>query len=110
MWQPQERRREQKREKIRKLKERAVETQIEGLAARIGFAFALEPMHLKVKLIVRLDAQNGLYVDIPYKGADEVVAGLPPLVETVRKLVGRGARFKVLGSAYVRFREPAKKP
>ena len=99
-------RREQKREKIRKLKERAIETQIEALAARMRFAYALRPMRSKVKLIVRLDRQNGLIVDIPHNRIEEIIAGLEPLIETVRALYGHGARFKVAGVDGRGFREP----
>lgn len=102
-----EQRREQKRAKIRKLKERSIETQIEALAAEMRFAYALRRMHTKVKLVVRLDDQNALFVDIPHGRIQEVIPELPPLIETVRDLYRSGARFKVASSLGIgRFREP----
>jgi hypothetical protein len=99
--------REQKREKIRKLKERSIESQVTALAGRVGFSYALEPMHTKVKLAVRLTKEHALVVDIPYGRIQEVLADLPPLIERVRELYRSGARFKVEGSQGYRFREPA---
>jgi hypothetical protein len=104
-----ERRREQKRDKIRKLKERAIETQIEALATRMRFAYLLEPMRNKVKLVVRLDDQNGLFVDIPHGRIQDVIAGLEKLIETVLELYRCGARFKVTSVAHLgRFRDPGR--
>ena len=100
-------RKAQKREKIRKLKERSIESQIDALAARRGFAYALQPMQLKVKLTVRLDDQNGLFVDIPYGRIQEVIADLEPLIEKVRELYRSGVRFKLGSIVHIRsFRGP----
>jgi len=103
-----ERRRKQKRDKIRKLKERSIEAQIEALAARHGFVFALDRMHAKVKLTVRLDDQNGLSVDIPHSRAAEIIAGLPAFIGDVRSVCEKHVRFKVIATAHLRFRGPAK--
>jgi hypothetical protein len=102
-------RREQKRDKIRKLKERSIEAQVDAIAARVGFAYVLRPMQTKVKLVVRLDGQSGLAVDIPYGRIQEVLEGLPALVEKVRDLYGQGVRFKLVSTLYVRdFRDPGR--
>jgi hypothetical protein len=103
----QQRRREQRRDKLRKLKQRAIEAQVEVLAARHGFAYAIEPMATKVTLVVRLDAHNGISIDLPHKRAEEVLADLPKLLDNLRALYRTGVRFKVISTRYVRdFREP----
>lgn len=101
------RRREQKRDKLRKLKERAIEGQIDALAARHGFTYALDPKATKVELVVRLDDQNGISIDIPHKRVQEVLADLPRLLDNLRALYHTGVRFKVVSTRYVRnFRDP----
>ncbi len=98
--------RDQKREKIRKLKERSIEAQVEALAARLGFSYALHPLHTKVKLVVRLDKTYALVVDVPYARIQAALAELPPLLDKVRDLHRTGARFKIERCLGHRFRDP----
>lgn len=101
------RRREQKRDKLRKLNERAIEAQVDALAQRHGFTYAIEPKATKVELVVRLDAQNGISIDIPHQRIQEILADLPRLIDNLRALYHTGVRFKVVSTRYVRgFREP----
>jgi hypothetical protein len=102
-----QRKQQQKRDKLRKLKERSIETQVDAIAARMRFAYVLEPMHKKVKLTVRLNARSGLEVDIPHGRIQETLAELPKLIGEVRAIYGPDATFKVVATAHVRhFREP----
>jgi hypothetical protein len=99
--------REQKRDKLRKLKERAIATYVEALAARMGFSYALENMHNKVKLVVKLEGRNGLHLDIPHGRFQQAIDEMPPIIEAVQELYARGARFTVASTARVgSFRSP----
>jgi hypothetical protein len=88
-------RRAQKSEKLRKLKERAIETQIEALARRHNFAYAIETMNVKIKLFIELDEKESLAVDIPHNRFQAVLAELPGLIEAVRDVHARGFRYSI---------------
>lgn len=96
-----------KRAKIRRLKERSIETQVEELARRLKFSYALEPMHTKLKLYVRINIQDTVVVDIPLKTLQESIDRLESLLASVRELAEVGLRFQMTRTAYVRnFKEP----
>lgn len=97
----------QRRDKIRGLKRRAIETQIEALAQRMGFAYLLEPMHTKDKLYVRLNPRDTVVIDIPHRTLQEAIERLEPLLRAVRELVQVGLSFQLARTTDVRgFREP----
>jgi hypothetical protein len=99
--------REQKREKLKKLKERAIATHVEALAARMGLSYALENMHNKVKLIVKLDERNGLFLDIPHGRFQQAIDEMPPIIEAVQEIYARGVRFTIGSTVHVgSFRSP----
>jgi len=99
--------REQKREKLKKLKERAIATHVEALAARMGLSYALENMHNKVKLAIKLDERNGLFFDIPHGRFQQAIDEMPPIIEAVQEVYARGVRFTIASTVHVRsFRSP----
>jgi hypothetical protein len=100
-------RRAQKSEKLKKLKQRAIETQIEALARRLGFSYAIEAMRSKTKLFVALDDQAAIAVDVPHGKYASVLAELPDLVAAVRAVHARGFRYSIVARDRLRpFREP----
>lgn len=88
---------EDRRTKVRKLKERAIETQIAALAGRLRFSYALRIMATKVVLVVRFDEKVALHVDIPFRRAQPVIDQLEKLITVSRDVYvsGGGARFTV---------------
>src|SRR5207245_428513 len=70
------RRRRQKHEKIRHLKERSIQTQVEAEARRLGFEFVIERMQTKLKLIIRIDEKNGMVLDLPHSRIEEPLQDL----------------------------------
>lgn len=103
-----EKHREQKREKIHRLKERAVEVQVEELAERLKLAYNLESFRNKIKLTVRFDAQNGVIVDIPFNRMQESLESLEHLLISLQELYAAGLRFKVGSVLGVReWKEPS---
>jgi hypothetical protein len=98
--------REQKQQKIRDLKTRSIETQIEDLAQRLQFAYQLTRKHTKVILAVKLDPQRCLFVDIPLGKIQETIERLESLIEQVRVLYAEGLRFKIAQAPYGHFQQP----
>lgn len=98
--------REQKQKKLKDLKTRSIEAQVEILAARLHFAYRLERKHTKVVLVVELDARQSLYVDIPLGKLQDTLDRLEPLIGQVRELYGEGLRFKIGLSPYGDFHKP----
>lgn len=97
----------QRRDKIRGLKRRAIETQIEALARRMGFAYMLSPMHTKDKLYVRLNPRDTVVIDIPHRTLQEAIERLEPLLRAVRDLVQVGLSFQLARTTDVHgLREP----
>jgi len=97
---------EQKQKKVKELKTRAIETQVEGLAQRLQFAYRLKRMHTKVVLIVQLDKRQSLFVDIPLGKIQQSIDRIEPLVRHVRELYDEGLRFKIAVSPHGDFRQP----
>ncbi len=98
--------REQKQKKLKDLKTRSIEAQIEILAARLQFAYRLERKHTKVVLVVKLDARQSLFVDIPLGKLQETLNRLESLIGQVRDLYAEGLRFKIAQSPYGEFLQP----
>jgi hypothetical protein len=98
--------REQKQKKLKELKTRSIEAQIEILAARLQFAYRLERKHTKVVLVVQLDGRQSLYVDIPLGKLQDTLDRLESLIGQVNDLYGEGLRFKIGASPYGEFQQP----
>lgn len=98
--------REQKQKKLKDLKTRSIEAQVEMLAARLQFAYRFERKHTKVVLVVELDARQSLFVDIPLGKLQETLDRLESLIGQVRELYGEGLRFKIAQSPYGEFVQP----
>lgn len=95
-----------KQQKIRDLKTRSVEAQVEDLAQRLQFAYQLTKKHTKLVLVVKLDDQRSLYVDIPLAKIQETLDGLETLIREVKELYIQGLRFKIAQSPYGKFQQP----
>ena len=98
--------REQKQNKLKELKTRSIEAQVEMLAARLQFAYRFERKHTKVVLVVELAARQSLFVDIPLGKLQETLDRLESLIGQVRELYGEGLRFKIAQSPYGEFVQP----
>lgn len=98
--------REQKQKKIRDLKTRSVEAQVEDLAQRLQFAYQLTRKHTKVVLAIELDTRQSLLVDIPLGKIQQTMERLESLIQQVKVLYGEGLRFKIAASPYGHFQRP----
>ncbi len=98
--------RAQKQQKIRDLKTRSVEMQVEDLAQRLQFAYQLTEKYTKMVLVVELDDQRSLYIDIPLAKIQETLDGLETLIREVKELYIQGLRFKIALSPYGKFEQP----
>lgn len=104
----QEQARQSKRDKILRLKQRSIETQVEELARRLRFAYALRPMQLKTKLYVRVSDADAMVIDVPHKALQETLDRLETLLVTVRQLAGEGLHFQMARLHHVpTLREPS---
>lgn len=84
-----------KREKLRGLRVRALEGRLDAVASARGVEYAVEAMHGKVQLTLKLDERRELVVDLPYRAEPDDVDAVGPLLDDVRALFARGLRFDV---------------
>ncbi len=98
-----EKERELKKDKVRSLLSRSIESKVKLLAQELKFDYHLDSMKTKLKLSVRINAQYGIVVDIPYAKFQEVLSGLRTLIQTIFELYGQGIRFKVTGIQDIRY-------
>jgi hypothetical protein len=87
--------RARKRGKLRALKARYIETQVEALAARLGVPCDVNPMPSRVEVFAHFGGYNGVRLHVPYGRAEEVLAKLPPIIEAARELYRRAERTGV---------------
>jgi hypothetical protein len=101
-----------KREKLRGLKARFIETQIEAIAARAGVKCTVHPRATRVEARVTFGSRawEGITVHIPYGRAEEVLAELPAIFTAARELYRRGERARATFTFEVRSYPRTEKP
>lgn len=100
----------QKQQKVRDLRARSAELQIEDLAQRLQFAYQIIRKQIKVVLVVQINAQRSLYIDIPLGKLQETIDRLEGLILHVRNLYDEGLRIKIAAPPYGHFQMPKPKP
>ena len=98
--------RRKKHEKIRDLKARSVEAQVDEIAQRLQFEYQVMRKHTKLVLAIALDEDRCLFVDIPLGKIQETIERLEVLIQQIKALYGEGLRFKIEGKPYGEFRKP----
>lgn len=86
---------EKKRSKVRDLKYRSIETQIDAMAQRLQFDYCVTESSMKAVVEIRLDDAYALTVNIPMNRIQACVDELETLIRSVRELYRQKARIKV---------------
>ncbi|MCD0463614.1 hypothetical protein [Roseiconus lacunae] len=86
---------ENKREKIRGFKSRAIVAQVKKLAKEEQFDFAATTDTRKVKLFVKLANHEMIEIQVPFKQFEQVLPKLKSTILHLRELYAEGLRFKM---------------
>jgi len=87
---------EKKRGKIRQLKVRSVEAQVDAMAKRLQFDYDVEELPKKVAITVKLNDSYVFYVTIPMKNLQEALNQLEALIRSTQEMHRRGVRSKTM--------------
>jgi len=95
-----------KRQKLRKLWERALEGKIEAMARRMGLCFSVEWFTDWLRLGVDLDRDEAIFFEVGYRRADAALADAERAVTEVRRLRAEGLRFTIRKANQEMMRRP----
>lgn len=86
-----------KREKVRHLKSQAVVAQVKALGEEMRFDFKIDHDKVKMKLLIRLNADEAISLIIPFKDFQEKIPHLRRMITTLREFHETGIRFQIVG-------------
>lgn len=93
-----------RRQKVRDLKAQAIIARIKTLAEEEKFDFATDTDTQKLKLFVRLDANECIELHVSFKDFEETLPKLRSAIVSLRELRDKGIRFKLRSTTKIGWR------
>jgi len=86
-----------KKEKIKSLKAKAIEANIKKLSQEDNFEYYIQTTTLKINLHIKISSRNELIIHIPFSKFQETLQNVRNTIKTIKELDSAGVQFKIKG-------------